>query len=74
MPRENAKTEKACARLRALPQRTGLDNNWLLMVLPENLGRHADSRADSRELDRVFEEIFAEYGQPGPASVKGATQ
>lgn len=74
MPRENAKTEKACARLRALPQRTGLGNNHLLTVLPENLGRYADSRADSRELDRVFEEIFAEYGQPRPASVKGATQ
>ena len=70
MPREKAKTEKACARLRALLQCTGLGNNHLLTVLPENLGRHADSR----EPERVFEEIFAEYGQPRPASVKGATQ
>ena len=74
MPREKAKTEKACARLRALSPRNGLGNNWLPTVLPENLGRCADSRADSRELDRVFEEIFAEYGQPRPASVKGAIQ
>lgn len=74
MPREKAETEKACARLRALSQRTGLGNKYLLTVLPENLGRYADSRADSRELDRGFEEIFAEYGQPGPASLRGAAR
>ncbi|MEM8877230.1 MAG: hypothetical protein AAGD23_05095 [Pseudomonadota bacterium] len=82
MPREKAKrwplpkrfnvamTDRAYARLRSLSDRTGLGNNYLLTILLENLDRYADTR----ELDLVFEEIFAEYGQPKPASVKGVTQ
>ena len=79
MPREKAKrwplpkrfnvamTDEAYARLRALSERTGLGNNYLLTILLENLDRYADMQ----ELDRVFEEIFAEYGQPKPPSVSG---
>lgn len=81
MPREKAKrwplpkrfnvamTEDAYARLRALSAETGLGNNYLLTILIENLDRYADHD----KLDTVFEEVFAEYGQPKPASIKPAS-
>jgi hypothetical protein len=65
-----AMTDKAYARLRALSEETGLGNNYLLTILLENLDRYADVDA----LDRVFQEIFAEYGQPAPGVMKSATK
>ena len=57
-------SEDAYARLRALNARWGLGNDYLLVVLLENLDRFADGEA----LDRAFEEFIAEYGAPPPES------
>ena len=57
-----ALSEDAYARLRALNARWGLGNNYLLVVLLENLDRFADEKA----LDRAFEDFIAEYGAPPP--------
>ncbi len=59
-----ALSETAYARLRDLNAKWHLGNNYLLVVLLENLDRYADADA----LDRAFEEFIAEYGAPsGPA-------
>ena len=55
-----ALSEEAYARLRALNGKWGLGNNYLLVVLLENLDRYADQE----ELDRVFREFIDEYGAP----------
>lgn len=55
-----ALTEDAYARLRALNQKHGLGNNYLLTVLLE----HLDEYADADKLDAVFESFIAEYGSP----------
>ena len=55
-----ALSEKAYARLRALNDEWHLGNNYLLVVLLENL----DSYADPDALDRVFAEFIEEYGAP----------
>ena len=55
-----ALSEAAYAKLRALNGKWGLGNNYLLVVLLENLERYADQE----ELDRVFREFIDEYGAP----------
>lgn len=55
-----ALTEAAYDRLRALNERTGLGNNYLLVVLLEQLDRYADPD----KLDRAFTEFIARYGAP----------
>ncbi|MEM7223341.1 MAG: hypothetical protein AAF495_10205 [Pseudomonadota bacterium] len=55
-----ALSETAYANLRALNARWGLGNNYLLVVLLENLERYADQEA----LDQVFREFIEEYGAP----------
>jgi len=53
-------SEKAYANLRGLNEKWLLGNNYLLVVLLENLEEIADAEA----LDRVFEEFIGEYGAP----------
>ena len=53
-------TEAAYDRLRALNDRHGLGNNYLLVVLLERL----DDYADPERLNQVFEDFIAEYGAP----------
>ncbi|WP_419911006.1 hypothetical protein [Hoeflea sp.] len=53
-------TEAAYAQLRDLNADWGLGNNYLLVVLLENL----DLYADREKLDNVFREFIAEYGAP----------
>ena len=53
-------TEAAYARLRGLNADWGLGNNYLLVVLLENLDRYADKD----KLDDVFRAFIAEYGAP----------
>jgi hypothetical protein len=59
-----AMTDDAYARLRALNQRYGLSNNYLLTVLLERL----DDYAKPRELDAAFRTMIAEYGAPTPGA------
>ena len=54
-------TEEAYARLRALNERYGLGNNYLMVVLLERL----DDYADPDRLDAVFRDFIEEYGAPG---------
>lgn len=61
-----ALSEDAYARLRALNDRWGLGNNYLLVVLLENLDRYADADA----LDRAFRDFIDEYGAPDPGKPK----
>lgn len=60
-----ALSEAAYARLRDLNAQYGLGNNYLLVVLLENLDGYADPAA----LDRAFADFIAEYGAPasGPS-------
>jgi hypothetical protein len=53
-------TEKAYGRLRDLNAEYGLGNNYLLVVLLENLDRYGDDET----LKRIFDEFIAEYGAP----------
>ena len=53
-------TETAYARLRTLNADWGLGNNYLLVVLLENLDRYADKD----KLDDVFRAFIEEYGAP----------
>ena len=55
-----ALTENAYMRLKALNQRYGLSNNYLLSVLLERL----DDYADEQRLAAAFEAFIAEYGAP----------
>lgn len=55
-----ALTEEAYGRLRALNERYGLGNNYLLTVLLERL----DSLADETKLANAFDEFIEEYGAP----------
>ena len=60
--RSMAVTDAAYARLRALNERYGLGNNYLLVVLLERLGDFADpDRLDARAMwaaiDRVLDEV-----------------
>lgn len=55
-----ALTEAAYDRLRALNERTDLGNNYLLVVLLEQLDRYADPD----KLDQVFAEFIDRYGAP----------
>lgn len=58
-------TEKAYANLRALNETWHFGNNYLLVVLLENL----DELVDEAKLRHVFEAFIAEYGQPkGPGA------
>lgn len=56
-----ALSEKAYANLRGLNEKWLLGNNYLLVVLLENLEEIVDQEA----LDRVFEDFVLEYGAPG---------
>ena len=62
-----ALSDEAYDKLRALNARWGLGNNYLLVVLLENLDRYADPEA----LARAFDEFIAEYGAPSPKSDGG---
>ena len=53
-------TEEAYSRLRSLNQQWGLGNNYLLVVLLENLDRYADAQ----KLEQVFAQFVEEYGTP----------
>ena len=53
-------TEEAYGRLRDLNARWGLGNNYLLVVLLENL----DDIADPDRLEAAFARFVAEYGAP----------
>lgn len=54
-------SEKAYANLRGLNEKWLLGNNYLLVVLLENLEEIVDAEA----FDRVFEDFIREYGAPG---------
>lgn len=58
-----ALSEAAYARLRALNDRYGLGNNYLLVVLLEKL----DDYADADSLHKAFDDFIAEYGAPAKA-------
>lgn len=66
-----ALTDAAYERLRALNVRTGLGNNYLLVVLLEQLDRYADPQ----KLDQALADFTADYGAPArpqePAADKG---
>ncbi|MCG8544464.1 MAG: hypothetical protein MJE12_09675 [Alphaproteobacteria bacterium] len=62
-----AMSEAAYARLRDLNAQWGLGNNYLLVVLLENL----DAVADPAALDRAFTDFIAEYGAPPPPKRDG---
>lgn len=53
-------TDKAYDQLRALNDRYNLGNNYLLVVLLENL----DTFSDPDALDRAFKDFIAEHGAP----------
>lgn len=53
-------TDAAYDRLRELNERWRLSNNYLLVVLLEQL----DTYADSEKLDAAFERFITEYGAP----------
>ena len=53
-------TEAAYDRLRDLNSAYGLGNNYLLVVLLENL----DQIADKERLDAVFADFIDEFGAP----------
>jgi hypothetical protein len=55
-----ALTENAYGRLRALNQRYGLSNNYLLTVLLERL----DDYADEKKLAAAFDAFITEFGAP----------
>lgn len=55
-----ALSEKAYSRLRALNAEWGLGNNYLLVVLLEQL----DTIADKDALDTAFRDFIDEYGAP----------
>ena len=59
-----ALSEAAYARLRDLNEQWGLGNNYLLVVLLEQL----DSYADKDALDAAFRDFINEYGAPKPSS------
>ncbi len=54
-------TEPAYDRLRRLNETYGLGNNYLLVVLLEQL----DEIADPEKLDAAYQAFIAEYGAPG---------
>ena len=53
-------TDAAYDRLRKLNETYGLGNNYLLVVLLENLDKFSDPEA----LDTAFKEFIATYGAP----------
>ncbi len=55
-------TDEAYAKLRQLNDTYGLGNNYLLVVLLENL----DQIADKDALDAAFQSFISEYGAPKP--------
>lgn len=55
-----ALSDAAYSNLRALNEKWGLGNNYLLVVLLERL----DSFADPEALDAAFNEFIEEYGAP----------
>lgn len=54
-------TEDAYETLRGLNAKWGLSNNYLMVVLLENLAEVVDED----RLDAAFEAFIAEYGAPG---------
>ncbi|MFK8035012.1 MAG: hypothetical protein AB8B94_12790 [Hyphomicrobiales bacterium] len=63
-----ALTEEAYANLRQLNDKWLLGNNYLLVVLLENLEKFADKD----RLEQVFESFIQEYGAPkGKMKPKG---
>lgn len=65
-----ALSEEAYAKLRALNAKWQLGNNYLLVVLLEQL----DSYADPEALDSAFRDFIAEYGAPSGEKRGGAQE
>ncbi len=65
-----ALTEDAYTRLRALNERYGLGNNYLLTVLLSRL----DDITDAERLDAAFQDFIEEYGAPAPGRAMNARQ
>jgi hypothetical protein len=61
-----ALSEKAYDNLRALNEKYGYGNNYLLTVLLENLDKIASQEA----IEKVFEEFKAEFGAPASGKMK----
>lgn len=61
-------TDAAYEQLRELNERWKLSNNYLLVVLLEQL----DTYADPEKLDAAFERFIAEYGAPDGGMAKKA--
>jgi hypothetical protein len=59
-----ALTDDAYAKLRALNRRYGLSNNYLLVVLLQNL----DDYAHPKKLDAAFRAMIEQYGAPKPGA------
>jgi len=59
-------TDAAYEQLRELNERWKLSNNYLLVVLLEQL----DTYADPEKLDGAFERFIAEYGAPDGGMAK----
>ena len=64
-----AMSDEAYAKLRALNERWGLGNNYLLEVLLMRL----EDFADPAKLDEAYREFIAEYGAPKPGGGMGKT-
>lgn len=64
-----ALSETAYARLRALNDRYGLGNNYLLVVMLEKLDEFADPAA----MDKAFTDFIDEYGAPNAANTAPKT-
>lgn len=61
-----AMSESAYRQLRALNEKYGYGNNYLLTIVLENFEQIADAEA----VERVFDEFAQEYGAPAPGQMK----
>lgn len=61
-----AMTEQAYERLRALNEKYGYGNNYLLTIILENF----DDITDGNAVEQVFAEFAAEYGAPATGGMK----
>lgn len=64
-----AMSEDAYKQLRALNERYGYGNNYLLTIVLENFEQITDSGA----VDRVFSEFASEFGAPAVGQMKKGT-
>jgi len=61
-----ALSEKAYENLRALNEKLGYGNNYLLTILLENI----DEITDENKLEQVFNKFKEEYGAPSAGKMK----